>query len=690
MHEGCNARAWVCLEVCGPNQQPSVPLWLTPGDVVFLSGLDQIPALANKTVLNWSDLNGIPSRAYDVFEALVADSTAKIPLYPAHNEILFYNWGDQQCCLPTSATRAVLLDDWDVAIGADAKTADVANTPRRLHLVAGAVLIFEEVKGPITGNPADADPSHRWPVRLTQVTPTVDPLIQTADGRPTPLVAIEWAAADALPVPFCLSARLPAPDCRIVCDISVARGNVVLVDNGLTLCPCEDLGVVEQTEVTGCCACEGSVIEMISVPGVFRPVLSQFPLTFRCVPQAGQPASKTLTQDPRKASPAITLSSIPAGPDGTAPLFQPADLQDDTSLAGELQHPGNPTAEFLFNRLSNNTRTELNQWNGANPPPNQLAKNLASDLRGLLETWQPQRDLLESGPAGSQFVVEMDDNGLAHLRFGDGNCGRQPDAGMDLLACYRIGNGASGNVGADHISKIAFRMNPPAAGLLKSLRNPLAAQGGADPEPVAEVKLFAPGAFKTVIERAITADDYATIAERNPALQRANAVLRWTGGWYEAQVAVDPLGSESPDETLLRNVRAHLSHFRRLGHDLVVNAAEYVPLQIVLDVCVLPQYLRGHVEAALLGVFSNGGQPGGQPGFFNPDNLTFGEGIYLSRMVAAAQAVTGVQSVTVTKFQRLFGTAKSRTAHRRSHSGLERGCPVGQRSEFPRTRHSDP
>jgi hypothetical protein len=34
--------------------------------------------------------------------------------------------------------------------------------------------------------------------------------------------------------------------------------------------------------------------------------------------------------------------------------------------------------------------------------------------------------------------------------------------------------------------------------------------------------------------------------------------------------------------------------------------------------------------------------------------LTFGQGIYLSRLVATAQAVTGVQSVLVTKFQRLF------------------------------------
>jgi hypothetical protein len=59
------------------------------------------------------------------------------------------------------------------------------------------------------------------------------------------------------------------------------------------------------------------------------------------------------------------------------------------------------------------------------------------------------------------------------------------------------------------------------------------------------------------------------------------------------------------------------------------------------------------VEEALLDVLSNRVLPNGGLGLFHPDNLTFGEGIYLSRLVAAAQSVTGVESVTLTKLQRL-------------------------------------
>ena len=56
----------------------------------------------------------------------------------------------------------------------------------------------------------------------------------------------------------------------------------------------------------------------------------------------------------------------------------------------------------------------------------------------------------------------------------------------------------------------------------------------------------------------------------------------------------------------------------------------------------------------MLEVFNNRILEGGKRGFFHPDNLTFGEGVYLSKIVAAAQAVTGVESVTVERFHRLF------------------------------------
>jgi predicted phage baseplate assembly protein len=115
---------------------------------------------------------------------------------------------------------------------------------------------------------------------------------------------------------------------------------------------------------------------------------------------------------------------------------------------------------------------------------------------------------------GRQFVVEIDNDGIAHLRFGDGELGFQPPAGMTFRATYRAGNGTSGNVGAETISCLVTTLS----GASIIVRNPLPAQGGTDAEPMAEAKLFAPSAFRDPkeIQRAIIAGDYELIAERNP------------------------------------------------------------------------------------------------------------------------------------------------------------------------------
>jgi predicted phage baseplate assembly protein len=269
--------------------------------------------------------------------------------------------------------------------------------------------------------------------------------------------------------------------------------------------------------------------------------------------------------------------------------------------------------------------------------------------------WRVQHDLLASERKDLHFVMEMDNDGHGRLRFGDDEMGQRPDAGTTFHAVYRMGNGPAGNVGVGTIRHLVTRKGLLSGGVA-SIRNPLPAGGGTAPEPIAEVKLLAPHAFRKRIERAITPKDYADIVLREfpEKVQRAAAELCWNGSWYEMQVVVDPLGREESDDALLEAIEKRLYRYRRIGHDLVVKAAHRVPLEIKLLICVLPGYLKGHVKAVLLDVLGNRMLPDGRRGYFHPDNLTFGEGIYLSKLVATAQAVSGVESVKVQIFKRLF------------------------------------
>ena len=113
------------------------------------------------------------------------------------------------------------------------------------------------------------------------------------------------------------------------------------------------------------------------------------------------------------------------------------------------------------------------------------------------------------------------------------------------------------------------------------MRNPIAARGGVDPEPMREVKLYAPQAFRTQ-ERAVTEADYAEAAQRHPDVQRAAATRRWTGSWHTMFVTVDRRGGRPVDAAFETRLRAFLERFRMAGYDLEIDAPRFVPLDIAL------------------------------------------------------------------------------------------------------------
>jgi hypothetical protein len=636
MHEGCNARTWIFVNT-------DADVLIDPDTTHFVAGYNGGGAV-DESVLSPDDISLEMRGQLVVFEPMAA-----VRLHVAHNCIYFYTWGDRQCCLPAGATSATLRDAWSSqASGASeakpqtpekrssrkrpAKTAEDKSatykpatddrgaqaTPpageRALCLKPGDVLLFEEVKGRDSNAP---DPALRHLVRLTEVKPNYDPLFDQ------PVVDIAWAVEDALPFSLCLCEA----DGKSNVDISVARGNMVLADHG---------------NWTG----QGSSIKDEQLPKPmggkkYRPTLKTAPLTFGQLATHPVAAAAQLRTDPRAAVPQIYLTSIPAV-DGGMPLFTFADLEDPAALTSRIASGQDLASRTLRDRLATAP---------AAPPTSSSADANArtrQTLQSMLRTWTPCRDLLSSNGNALHFVVEMDDQGLAHLRFGDGQNGQAPELGEQFTATYRVGIGVAGNVGAETVTHVVTTQ-----GGLRP-RNPLAATGGTDPEPIARVKLLAPKAYQGELVRAISADDYARLAERNARVQRAACALQWAGTRYEAHVAIDPLGTDAIDHALLRQVQAELYRYRRIGHDVLVVPPTYVPLDIALTVQVLPGYARGHLETLLRNIFSDHRLADGTLGFFHPDNLTFGESVYASRLIAAAQNVDGVESVVVTRLQRRF------------------------------------
>ncbi|MBB5503106.1 baseplate J/gp47 family protein [Paraburkholderia sp. MM5384-R2] len=548
--EGCNARAWVYLETAKDDllvPRGTAFYVRTPGEAAVVDPLDlyHVALLKNSTQPIFSSL-------CDVW------------LYMEQNEMHFYTWGDSNCCLPAGATQATLVGTLE-------------------SLAEGSVLIFQEKVGPLTGSPDDADPTHRWAVRLTGVRTTNDAGELLFDPLPTPplhITQVSWSADDALPFPLCLSSTYQGDDGPVQLeDVSVAFGNIVPADHG-TLVDHEILGVVPALPpaplVEASCDCDIQAVAAVSLlppHARFYPELAQSPLTFAHAYASSAPATAFTAAGPATATPQIVVHS------------------DDN------------------------------------------------------RTWTVTEDILGSGPDSDSFTPEIELDGSVFLLFGDGQYGAAPDPGLQLTARYRIGNGSVGNVGHDTIAHMVG--NPHQ---IRSVRNPLAAAGGTDPEGMEHIRQYAPFAFQTQ-ERCVTEDDYSVMTAALPGIRQARGTFHWTGSWYSAFVSVEPEGALT--KRLLHDTTRYLNLLRMLGIDLTVRAAQIIGLKITLRICVAPGHFRGDVFAALMKLFITGNQCNGQPGLLAAANFVFGETVYASPLIAAAQSVDGVVSATLTTFSRL-------------------------------------
>jgi hypothetical protein len=278
MSEGCNARTWVQFDVAADVTAVDADHPAIPARTRLTTGL-----AGQATVI--ADDPRLYAQADTVFETVAALES----LYADLNALPFYAWSDRRCCLPKGATQATLAG-------------------RHPHLIPGTLLLFEEVIGAETGNRDDADPARRHVVRVQTVLPEepqAPPLRDPVTGQR--ITEITWDAEDALPFPLCLSASTAAGYRE---HVSIARGNIVLADHGLTLPP-ESLGRVPKPWLSMALPgngdrCAPSVRQM--VPPRFRPRLVHGPLTHAAPPPAAADSARAAMQwSLRDVRPAIEL-----------------------------------------------------------------------------------------------------------------------------------------------------------------------------------------------------------------------------------------------------------------------------------------------------------------------------------------------------------------------------------------------
>lgn len=458
----------------------------------------------------------------------------------------------------------------------------------------------------LLSDPADASlPRRAWPVTITEVQQLVDPLILTA-SNPTPVLRLAWAASEATPFDLPL--------------------------NGLTV----SLNVASVTagrSVTAY-ARAGDDGDLDGVLGVLPPLVKEKVLRVPRLVEREGPYAFTDGEDgnERTVVARIGLEATEA----TSLRF------DDGKPLITIHETVVPLAGF------------------PTPLPTDSVEVLALFDEGVEWQWVP--DLLELDLDSAGFTVEpgmwrtvethrlstedfpfrdyASDAGWT-VKFGFGDLGQPPKDGSLLRLRYYTDPGLDGNVASFAVSlswPLGPDPDPQLTGFVAAVTNPLPFANARIEETAGSVRLNVPHHYRARPRRAVRPEDYSSIIELLPWVDRAHSTTRWTGSWSSDFVAVDPVNSVAITAPQRTELAEEVDCIRLATRDARPVEPTYLDVDIEVLVCVAAGFYAGDVLERVRDALA-------PPGFFGPANFTFGEPLRRSAIESAVQDVAGVAHV---------------------------------------------
>lgn len=273
--------------------------------------------------------------------------------------------------------------------------------------------------------------------------------------------------------------------------------------------------------------------------------------------------------------------------------------------------------------------------------------------------WDEVENFARSGLDDRHYTVDHQHGAIVFGRK------RMPQIGEQIrVLSYRYSQGAAGNLPAKAIAR--FPLHPAV-----TVSNPLRAQGGADPAPLADALAAIPGEVHRR-DRAVTPDDYRALALEVSGVARADVLPTF----HPDTPPVDAAGVTTvvvipdddvrnpdapvPDIALLRRVATWLEPRRLVTAELYVIPPEYVRIAVSIAVEVRKGYqvdaVRRWVEKIvrqyLSAVPPNGPDAVGWP---------LGRTVRAAELEAIAVQVEGVEYANGTRLATLDPAPQERT-----------------------------
>ena len=170
------------------------------------------------------------------------------------------------------------------------------------------------------------------------------------------------------------------------------------------------------------------------------------------------------------------------------------------------------------------------------------------------ETWTQVPRFDFSQATDIHYVVRLTEEGHLQIIFGDGIHGRRlPTGENNVRIAWRMGSGEAGRLAAGLLKKPAHP-HPR----VEAIAQPFNCEGGEDMEPVTSLRRNAPASLLTM-ERAVSASDFAQLAESHPNVWRARAELESLGREQIVCVTIVPAGGgDTLSEESANAIRGYL------------------------------------------------------------------------------------------------------------------------------------
>jgi hypothetical protein len=423
-----------------------------------------------------------------------------------------------------------------------------------------------------------------------------------------------------------LPARVRVTDAGASLELTLANGNTRSLNTG------DPLSLV------------GPPVAQLDTPGISRWDLQMVDgttgLLFASADQLEFVAGRA---DGARLLETVVLKRTEKGSDGSSRLV----------LTGPLKYAYDPTTMLIYGNAAfathGETTSEVLGSGDANQPHQHfvlketpLTYTPAANASGGESTleiwvndvkWREAPTLFGAGPRDRIYIVRLADDGKATVLFGDGKSGaRLPTGNENVRAVYRKGIGHEGLLKANQLTLLMTR--PLGA---KSVTNPEATEGAADPQVFADARQNAPTTVLT-LDRVVSLEDYEDFARNFSGVAKALATWTWNVNSRGIFLTVAGLAGVpiAPDSSIRSDL---LKALRDLGNPLLpAEVKTFKPVKfglagtVFVDADRVPEKVETAVKDALKAAFSF-------------DARSFGQPVALSEVEAVIQNVSGVAFV---------------------------------------------